>query len=226
LKKAGGRGASDESGSLHNDRCEWHAVQIVSQGFALYRLRMLWPAQQDPRFPVWFLPWQKHATATLHIMTLERCSPKTTSKHIPTVCCFHQLQAGLRFHTQRQTVGTLTPLSHASPSTLHPPRLVLHRYTLLDGDKQASVQPELGVKQGCPLSPLLFSIYLNDVDSLAEGVQGTLTGIPNFTVPELLFADDLSLLYNVNDQLQTMLSRLRVTAHRKSLTVNAQKSKF
>jgi len=123
-------------------------------------------------------------------------------------------------------VGTLTPLSHASPSTLHPPRLVLHRYTLLDGDKQASVQPELGVKQGCPLSPLLFSIYLNDVDSLAEGVQGTLTGIPNFTVPELLFADDLSLLYNVNDQLQTMLSRLRVTAHRKSLTVNAQKSKF
>jgi len=30
-------------------------------------------------------------------------------------------------------------------------------YTLLDGDKQASVQPEFGVKQGCPLSPLLFS---------------------------------------------------------------------
>jgi len=42
-------------------------------------------------------------------------------------------------------------------------------YTLLDGDKLVCSQ---SVKQGCPLSPLLFSIYLNDVDSLAEGVQG------------------------------------------------------
>ena len=80
------------------------------------------------------------------------------------------------------------------------------------------------MKQGCPLSPLLFSICLNGVDNLAEGVQGALTGTPNFAVPELLFADDLSLLSNVHDQLQTMLSRLRVYAHRKSLTVNTQHS--
>ena len=31
-------------------------------------------------------------------------------------------------------------------------------YTLLDGDKQASVQPEFGVKQDSPLSPLIFLI--------------------------------------------------------------------
>ena len=63
-------------------------------------------------------------------------------------------------------------------------------YTMLDGDKRANVQPSFGVvKQGCPLSPLLFSIYLNAIDSLAEGVQGTIMGIPNLTVTHLLFAD-------------------------------------
>jgi hypothetical protein len=50
------------------------------------------------------------------------------------------------------------------------------------------------------------------------------TDISNFAVPEVLFADDPSLLSNVHDQLQTMLNRLRVYAHRKSLTVNTHKS--
>jgi len=35
-------------------------------------------------------------------------------------------------------------------------------YTMLDGDKRANVQPYLGVKQGCPLSPLLTSIQLHE----------------------------------------------------------------
>ena len=70
----------------------------------------------------------------------------------------------------------------------------------------------------------LSVVKMNDIDSLAEGVQGTITGIPNFAVPELLFADDLSPLSNVHDQLQTRLNRLRVYAHRKSLMVNTQKS--
>jgi len=69
-------------------------------------------------------------------------------------------------------------------------------YTLLDGDKAASVQPSFGVKQGCPLSPLLFAIYLNDIDSIADRVKGALTGTSNFLVTHMLFADDLCLMPN------------------------------
>ena len=95
-------------------------------------------------------------------------------------------------------------------------------YTILDGDKRANVQPSFGVKQRRPLSPLLSSFYLNDVDSQAEGVQGAITGIPNFTVTHLLFADNLSLTSTDHNELQTVLNKLRVYALKKSLTVNTQ----
>jgi hypothetical protein len=114
-------------------------------------------------------------------------------------------------------------LSTRRPYT--PPDAYPHadEYTLLDGDKSAAVQPLFGVKQGCPLSPMLFSMYLNDIDSVTDGAQGALTGIPGFTVNNMLFADDLSLPSNEHADLQTM-NKLRLYAEKKSFTVNTQKS--
>jgi len=42
------------------------------------------------------------------------------------------------------------------------------------------VHPSRGVKQGCPSSPLLFSLCVNDLNEIAEGVQGAVTSMPGF----------------------------------------------
>eukprot|EP00983_Pelagomonas_calceolata_P053271 1143235-Pelagomonas_calceolata.AAC.1 len=53
---------------------------------------------------------------------------------------------------------------------------------------------------------MLFSIYLIDIDCLAEGVQGALPGIPNFMVAHLMFADGLSLMSNDHTNMHCMLA--------------------
>ena len=69
-------------------------------------------------------------------------------------------------------------------------------YVLKDGDKTARVHPTRGFKQGCPLSPLLFPLYINSIDDIAEGVSGAITRTAGVYVSHMLYADDLTLLTN------------------------------
>ena len=114
------------------------------------------------------------------------------------------------------------------------PALLLHaikemyqddEYILMDGDKRARVHPTNGVKQGCPLSPLLFSLYINDMGRhISEGIKGALIGDGVNGVPYMLYADDLSLTTNDPGEMQVMLNRLWAYAAKKGLTVNTSKS--
>ena len=81
---------------------------------------------------------------------------------------------------------------------------------LKDGDKADRVHPTRGVKQGCPMSPLLFSLCINNIDDIAEGVSRAITGTAGVHVSHMLYADDLTLLTNEPRDMQIMLSRLSV----------------
>lgn len=82
---------------------------------------------------------------------------------------------------------------------------------------------EIGVKQGCILSPTLFSLYLNDMvnifDSTCDPIQ-----IENMKLSALMYADDIVLLSESAEGLQSCLNKLSNYCEIWNLSVNIEKS--
>ena len=88
----------------------------------------------------------------------------------------------------------------------------------------------MGVKQGCPLSPTLFGIYIDELEELIteitkqEGIDGPAVGL--YTVLILLYADDVILMAHTVEGVQRLLETLKVFCDKSGLKVNVDKTKM
>jgi hypothetical protein len=109
--------------------------------------------------------------------------------------------------------------------------------------KSAPFPMSTGVRQGCPLSPLLFNVYMDVVTrSLARSHQGGFTVAYSIngrlvtppprtiwstaTVPYLLYADDIVLLSHSIPTLTAMLNTLEAICGDLALTINYEKTEI
>ena len=81
-------------------------------------------------------------------------------------------------------------------------------------------------RQGECLSPLLFSLFLNDIEEtfIESGIQGL--DINMFKIFMLLYADDIVLFANSPDELQEGLDLLFNYCKRWKLKINVAKTKI
>ena len=84
----------------------------------------------------------------------------------------------------------------------------------------------IGVKQGCPASPLLFVLYLDELETLLESCHEIdAPRIAELVLAILLFADDIALFYYSGTGLQKQLDILGAFCAARGLTVNVKRQR-
>ncbi|KAL3683278.1 hypothetical protein R1sor_001300 [Riccia sorocarpa] len=88
-----------------------------------------------------------------------------------------------------------------------------------------TVESNLGVIQGCPLSPTLFGLIVDDLFWMLEGATAGVQ-LGTSTVPALLFADDVAILATSEEELRFQITILEDFCKSRDMSVNLSKTRW
>ena len=93
-----------------------------------------------------------------------------------------------------------------------------------DGTKTNCIREIVGLKQGCPLSPILFNLYAGALVNCVSGGDHGYQTRAGPRISALAFADDLLLIHDSQTLMAQMLETVARMAAALGLTINGNKS--
>ncbi|MCO5594811.1 hypothetical protein L7F22_048845 [Adiantum nelumboides] len=93
------------------------------------------------------------------------------------------------------------------------------------GGLSDAIESTVGVKQGCPLTPTLFRIYIDELLESVDTYGDAGSSLAGVMIPLLLYADDVVMISDTQEGLQRQLDALQRFCADRDLTVNLGKTK-
>ncbi|KAI3366015.1 hypothetical protein L3Q82_009843 [Scortum barcoo] len=92
------------------------------------------------------------------------------------------------------------------------------------GSKSDLFPVHVGLRQGCPLSPVLFIIFMDRISKRSQGPWRESSLFGNHRISSLLFADDVVLLASSSQDLQHVLERFAAECEAAGMRISTSKS--
>ncbi|KAK0139279.1 LINE-1 reverse transcriptase [Merluccius polli] len=92
----------------------------------------------------------------------------------------------------------------------------------ITGNKSDLFPVRVGLRQGCPLSQILFIIFMDRISRHSQGVEGVRFG--DLRIGSLLFADDVVLLASSDRDLRLSLDRFAAECEAAGMSISTSKS--
>jgi hypothetical protein len=83
----------------------------------------------------------------------------------------------------------------------------------------------VGARQGCILSPVLFNIYLENMQETLDNFESSIS-IGGRHVNNLRFVDDIDLIAGSESELQELTTKLETVTKNYGMEINIDKSKI
>ena len=174
------------------------------------------------------LGYKKKASTADHILTLKNLIDKyiLRASRSCLYACFVDFKSAFDTVWRRALLYKLIKLGISNKFITMIESLYSNVYycVKLNGVVSDKISSNVGVKQGCVLSPLLFNLFLSDLPDIFDSSCDPVDVLSS-NLSCLMFADDLVILSESAKGLQNALDKLNDYCTKWGLTVNTSKTK-